>query len=454
MAARAFVAHHDAVWLDSAETGRSSNGRYSAIAVDPLVTVRAADGHVAEIQSAGTVERVSDGFWSAWEGVQRSLPRWPAGQTSLMPGWFGYLGYELNGLLERLPAPRVAGLGLSSGRMGLFDRVVVLDHVQRSAVAIDADGLRTQLGLAAAERSFDDWVSAWNDAATTAGTMVGPQASVVVRVPAERHLDAIERALEYIAAGDIYQVNLARRIDVEQVRDPLALYAALRQSNPAPFAAWQQWGDEALASVSPELFLRARNGYALTSPIKGTAARDASECDSAARMRLLSSEKDAAELAMIVDLHRNDLGRVCLPGTVRVRTPRRVEVHPTVLHTVADIEGRLRPGVSEIELIRACFPAGSITGVPKIRAMEIIHELETCTRGAYTGAIGALGLDGQLTLSVAIRTMQLKAGRGSVYAGGGIVADSVPADELAETDAKVEGILRACGAPALSGSTT
>ncbi len=199
----------------------------------------------------------------------------------------------------------------------------------------------------------------------------------------------------------------------------------------------------AVASFSPELFLQLRGAEVLTRPIKGTRPRtgDAAR-DERLRRELLASGKEAAELAMIVDLHRNDLGRVCRYGSVQVVRPRRVEAHPSVFHTVADIRGELAAGCDGIDLLAACFPAGSISGVPKIRALEIIGELEPAARGVYTGAIGVLGLDGQMTFNVAIRTVQMCGPQALLYVGGGIVADSDPAAEYEETLAKAAGILR------------
>jgi para-aminobenzoate synthetase component 1 len=254
----------------------------------------------------------------------------------------------------------------------------------------------------------------------------------------------VGRALAYIAAGDIYQVNLAQRLRFEGVGDPLDVYCRLRRVNPAPYAALLRWAGGAIGSVSPELFLRQRGRDVLTRPIKGTRPRTRDPLLDAAYLRQLrDSEKEAAELAMIIDLHRNDLGRVCEFGSVRVRHARRIETHPTVFHTVADVVGRLRADCNGLDLRAACVPAGSISGVPKIRALEIIDELEPVARGAYTGTIGVLGLDGQMTLNVTIRTLQFCGQTATLYVGGGIVADSDPAEEYEETLAKARGIIAA-----------
>ncbi|MCH7871388.1 MAG: anthranilate synthase component I family protein, partial [Planctomycetes bacterium] len=225
-----------------------------------------------------------------------------------------------------------------------------------------------------------------------------------------------------------------------------AVHAAIQQRNPAPYAACLSWPNGGVVSSSPELFLQLRGRSIVTRPIKGTRPRtNDAVLDEVYREQLMHSEKDAAELAMIVDLHRNDLGRVCEYGSVRVRQARECEAHPTVYHTVADIHGRLRADCDALDLLTACFPAGSISGAPKIRAIEIIDELEHAARGAYTGAVGVLGLDGNQTWNVAIRTLQIHDGRGVLHAGGGIVADSDPTEEYEETLAKARGMLEALG---------
>jgi para-aminobenzoate synthetase component 1 len=254
--------------------------------------------------------------------------------------------------------------------------------------------------------------------------------------------------VEYIAAGDIFQANLSQRFRVEAAPPPLAIYQALRRRNPAWYSAYLGFRElgrpVAVLSSSPELFLRVRGDRVLTRPIKGTRPRTARpDADTAAARELLASEKDNAELAMIVDLLRNDLGRVCRYGTVRVAEPRRLETHPTVFHLVATVEGRLRPGVGPAELLRGTFPGGSITGAPKIRAMEIIDELEPVARGVYTGCIGLFGAGGDCELNIAIRTIVCDGDTALLQVGGGIVADSRPAEEYQETLDKARALLEA-----------
>ena len=243
----------------------------------------------------------------------------------------------------------------------------------------------------------------------------------------------MERIRRYIRAGDVYQVNLARRITRTRPSSTAARVEALRRRYPAPFAARVGLGEgREILSNSPELFLRRRGDRVETHPIKGTFP-----AGPGARARLARSAKDRAELAMIVDLERNDLGRVCRTGSVRVETERRFLQLPTVVHSSAVVRGRLEPGTDTVDLLRAVFPGGSVTGAPKVRAMEIIEELEPVRRGPYCGAIGWIAPGGDLELSLAIRVALVDGGGLHVYAGGGIVADSEPAKEFRETEAKV-----------------
>jgi len=265
--------------------------------------------------------------------------------------------------------------------------------------------------------------------------------------PAE-YLQMVSRAQEYIASGDIYQANLSHRFDAQwsgTLPAALGFYARLRERSPAPYAALLCESDRIIASSSPELFLQIRGREILTRPIKGTRPTGAnSVSDAAEASDLRESAKERAELVMITDLERNDLGQVCDYGTVRVRELLKLERYAQVHHMVSTVAGRLRAGVDAIEALRACFPGGSITGAPKKRAREIIAELEPARRGVYTGVIGWLGYDGDAAFNIAIRTAVLEHdGRAHFHAGAGIVADSIPQREWEETHWKAAGLLRA-----------
>ncbi|TWT42058.1 Aminodeoxychorismate synthase component 1 [Phycisphaerae bacterium RAS1] len=458
-AARAYIGGDDCLWLDSSDVQVApQDARFSFIAARSRATIAQRSGAPALLTLDNRALDSDADFWRLWRRSAERLPRWPALLWPLAPGWGGWLAFELAGQLEHLPQSHPAPLGLPSARIGFFDRGILLEHRSRRAIAIAAPGATAALAgetHAALDRESanHDWIQRWEDACRDA--QAAPVRSET-RFAAELRLSEtmarndyermIRCALDYIAAGDIYQVNLARCVRLDGLPPAMDVFAALRGRNPAGYGAFIRSGAEAIASVSPELFLRLRGCDVLTRPIKGTRPRTGDEAlDAARQAELLACGKDAAELAMIVDLHRNDLGRVCEFGSVRVASARRLEVHPTVFHTVADVAGRLAPNRTPLELLMACFPAGSVTGVPKIRAMQIIDELEPLGRGVYTGALGLLTLDGQLTMNVAIRTLQMHGDRGVLHVGGGIVAESDPAAEYEETLAKGRGILDALG---------
>ncbi|HMQ17438.1 MAG TPA: anthranilate synthase component I family protein, partial [Phycisphaerae bacterium] len=421
----------------------------------------------AVLRIGGRIVDTDPDGWRLWRRTHDGLPRCAA-LDGLGPGWVGFVGFGAAELLE----PRIAsasrsapqarradGLGLPLMRLALFDRVIVLDAATRCARLLSADTLRERLGLTT--RPIEPDAERWNAAcAAPAPPMPGLHGvEVTAGHDRDEHERIVRRALDYVSAGDIYQVNLSRRLRLSGVGCPWELYERVRRANPAPYGgllAWPatpeagaspNWREtprlvRAVASVSPELFLRVRGAEVLTRPIKGTRPRHLDAAlDRGELSDLLGSAKDSAELAMIVDLHRNDLGRVCRPGSVEVTDARRVEAHARVFHTLAEVRGRLADGADALAALAACFPAGSISGVPKIRACQIIRELEPAPRGVFTGAIGALGLDGQLTMSVAIRTLQIADGAADLHVGGGIVAESDPRAEFEETQAKARGIL-------------
>ncbi len=263
------------------------------------------------------------------------------------------------------------------------------------------------------------------------------------------YLATVEQTREYIRAGDIFQANLSQRLEARFTGDRLELYRRLRSRNAAPFAAFFDMGEAVLLSSSPERFLRLEAGRVETRPIKGTAPRGITpQHDAALAAALRASDKDRAENVMIVDLLRNDLSRVCQDGSVGVPELCAVESHTTVHHLVSTVVGRLRPGLGATDLLRAAFPGGSITGAPKVRAMEIIAELEPTRRGPYTGAIGYIGWDGTMDTNIVIRTFVLEHGRAYFQVGGGIVVDSDPAREYLETLDKARGLLAALEADA------
>lgn len=430
------------VWLDDA---RRQQDATSLIAGNPLVTLSqsAADGAPAELRHG---ETTLDRDASAWRLLRRAVDAAPRAThaTPVGPGWLGYAAFELAGQLERLPVQAADPLALPMMQVGYYADVILLDHAQRTATLCSTPPTPWD----AERRTPEATARAWNAAVEEPADCAGPPPSPALRWDwtREQYIAGVRRVLAYIAAGDIYQVNLAQRATLAGLADPLENFIAIRTANPAEYGALLTWDDCAVLSHSPELFLSCENRQVLTRPIKGTRPRGRDEAEDAALTAdLLASAKEAAELAMIVDLHRNDLGRVCRIGSVQVAHARRVERHPSVIHTVADVLGELAPERDSLDLLTACFPAGSISGVPKIRALEIIAELEPVARGAYTGAVLNLTCGDSLQANVAIRTLQQRGADGALWFGGGIVIDSDPVAEFAETFAKAAGILRGLG---------
>jgi len=366
----------------------------------------------------------------------------PPGESAFTGGAVGYFGYELGHLFERLPAAARDDLHLPDLHIAFYDTI---EERRDGATRI----WRDERPLESIARSVlrDVPHDGASRRASAPAHAVAPPAGPGENVTPERFRAMVARALEYIAAGDIFQVNLSRRITVPTSRAAGDLYRELRERSPAAHAAFLDLGDAQILSNSPELFLRRRGRDIITRPIKGTRPRAAGPRDAAEISALLASEKDAAEHIMIVDLERNDLGRVAEHGSVRVEGYRTLESFATVHHLVSTVRATLRPDVGLAEILAATFPGGSITGAPKIRAMEIIDELEPTVRSVYTGAIGWIDFSGDFDLNIAIRTMILRGGLAHYQVGGGIVADSDPDGELEETRDKGRAFARLLGGP-------
>ena len=454
----ALVQEPDPVFLDSAAL-HAEYGRYSVLACRPLEVLTLRDGVLTD--AAG--QELASGDDAIWAALHRAFGAVAAESTGpddplYLPGWFGYLGYEMGRYVERLPGRAPHRTHLPDLRLAFHDAVLICDAVHRTwrlaCLEFDdppegagraAEALRRVVRQAAHARE-----QAFPTPAETADGRPLPAVTATPDFQPDSYRRAVARCVEYIAAGDIFQVNLSQRFGVQNAPPPAAIYRALRSRNPAWYAAYlgfiAQSRPCAILSSSPELFLRVREDRVTTRPIKGTRRRGGDgRADAAAASELLASEKDNAELAMIIDLLRNDLGRVCRYGSVRVVEPRRLETHPTVFHLVGTVEGRLRAGVGPAELLRATFPGGSITGAPKIRAMEIIDELEPAARGVYTGCIGCVGVNGSAEWNIAIRTIVWDDSTAHVQVGGGIVADSSPDGEYQETLDKARAMLEAIG---------
>ncbi len=387
----------------------------------------------------------SAGFAAALDAAQRELAAALAAEADAraaeLPfagGWALYLSYEYAGQIEPVlrlpPAPEPLPLALALRCPG----AVIVDHLEDATWVVVEPGQEALLEALA------------QDVAACAGVVPQTMAlsgGALREAPAAQFLHAVERARDYIAAGDVFQVNLSRRweLALPDAATPADVFAALRAANPAPFAALLAVDDFAIVSSSPERLVEVRDRDVQTRPIAGTRPRLAGDDDAARAVELVGDPKERAEHIMLIDLERSDLGRVCEPGSVEVDELMAVERYAHVHHIVSNVRGRLRAGVGAGDVLHALFPGGTITGCPKVRCMQIIAELEGEGRGAYTGALGYLGHDGRMDLNILIRTLSLHRGRASFRAGAGIVADSVPERELAETRAKARGLLRAFG---------
>ena len=469
------------LFLDSA-TDPEHLGRHSFLAADPATVVRSKNVLTQQRSPAGEWIRVAGDPLTRMRGLLaphrvEPVPELPPFQG----GAAGYIGYDWGAMLERIPRPRYDDLAIPDVVLGLYDWVIAWDHQGQRAWVIStgipeqgtarteraAERLKFVRKRLAGRRSLKDSLTVAGGGAVREGdtgrlTAYPPNRLSAPSYPlpdvpeAERlglrsnftraaYLDAVARTIEYIYAGDIFQANLSQRLQAPLREPPLELYARLRRVNPAPFAAYLDFGDVVVASSSPERFLRVHDGPLVEArPIKGTRPRGISpEHDLLLALSLAESDKDRAENVMIVDLLRNDLSRVCRPGSVRVPELFALEHYATVHHLVSTVVGELAPEHDPADLLRAAFPGGSITGAPKVRAMQIIAELEPTQRAVYCGSIGYWSLSGTLDLSIVIRTC-LALGRDVYFqVGGGIVADSDPEQEYRETLDKAAGVIAA-----------
>jgi para-aminobenzoate synthetase component 1 len=456
--------------LDSAARG-GVLGRYSFLAVDPAVVVRS-KGRVTECLTpqSGDCRRLEvDALTAVRELMARHQTPPISGLPPFQCGAAGYIGYDWGATLERLPEPRYDDLGIPDVVLGIYDCMIAWDHAAGRAW-IMSSGF-PELGEAGRRRATERLVSvrqalAGSRPIADADVDTTPPARYDARSPAapsfpmpdvdgadeiglrssftrSAYREALSRVREYILAGDIFQANISHRLEAPPVDTPWHLYRRLRALNPAAFAAYLDFDGIIVASASPERFLKLDDARRVeTRPIKGTRPRGfGPEHDFALGVALTESTKDRAENLMIVDLLRNDLSRVCAPGSVRVPELFGLEHHATVHHLVSTVTGELAGDADMFDLLRATFPGGSITGAPKIRAMEIIAEIEPSRRGVYCGAIGYLSATGALDTSIVIRTYLALGNRVYFSVGGGIVADSDPEDEYRETLHKARALI-------------
>lgn len=434
-----------AFFLDSA-LGHARLGRFSFIGCDPFLVFTSKGDKVSLKWAGGAAETLTADPFTVLRGL---LGRFaiPAGNRRIpfVSGAVGYFSYDLKGFIEDLPDRARDDLGMPDCALGFYDTAVVYDHRAGKAFAAST-GLPSGGGPRARERLnalIERLARKPPDAPSfSEGAAPSPRPNFTK----SGYMKAVAKAKEYIRRGDIYQVNLSQRFEARLQMPCDELYRRLRTVSPAPFAAYLDFGDVAILSSSPERFLLKKGDYVETRPIKGTRPRRRDRAlDRALERELAASPKDAAEHIMIVDLERNDLGRICRFGTVKPTESAIIERYANVFHLVSTVSGTLRDGVGPVECLRAAFPGGSITGAPKIRSMEIIEELEPVKRSIYTGAIGYIGFDGNMDTSIAIRTFIVRKDKVYFQVGGGIVADSDPGKEYEETLDKARGLMEALG---------
>jgi para-aminobenzoate synthetase component 1 len=434
-------------------------GRYSFLGIDPFARLEAdRDG----VRLDGTA-LAGDPFDAIGEVCARYRVEPAADLPPFQTGLAGYLGYGLRHHVERVPAHAHADIAWPDLMLGLYDLVLAVDHGEQRAWLL-ASGYPETTPHARRERA--EARIGWARERLSRVTQTSPSSSWAIAAKLDlRQAEfehAVRRTIDYIEAGDIYQANITQRFRARLPTgfDRLSLYQALRMRNPATFGAYLDFGATGILSSSPERFLKLADGKVETRPIKGTRprGRNAAE-DQALAAELLASAKDRAENLMIVDLLRNDISRVCKIGSVKVPTLFGLESYATVHHLVSVVAGELAQGRSAVDLLRACFPGGSVTGAPKIRAMEIIAELEPTSRGPYCGSIGYLSADGGMDSNIVIRTYCVQGQDLTFQVGGGIVADSDPHAEYEESLAKAKALIEvlahgaaAGGAPSAQGS--
>ena len=454
---RSLASQPNAIFFDSA-LRNAELGRYSFIAADPFEFVRFQTAqpeifaHVADLLSPFVATSI-------------------AGLPPFQGGAAGLLSYELGRAFEKIDLPKFDEFDVPALAVGLYDVVVAFDHETNEAWIIsqgfpETDPERRFARASRRAAEFQEWIErpSLEKSSKEPPRPPRPQSSRPV-IPADQlcrqypvpgpagltsnfsaddYLTAVSRVIEFIYAGDVFQVNLSQRLLHPTDDDSVALYCRLRQRNAATFAGYFDLGDFQICSASPERFLQVRDSHVEARPIKGTRSRTARpEADLYVGQDLKQSEKDRAENVMIVDLLRNDISRVCEPESVHVSDLCRLETYAYVQHLVSSVRGRLRHGCTPLDLLRASFPGGSITGAPKVRAMEIIAQLEPTARGPYCGSLGYLGFDGTMDTSILIRTITAGRGWWQLPVGGGIVAQSSPAEEYEETWQKAAGLIHA-----------
>ncbi len=436
--------------LESAEEGQRI-GRYSMLGIDPQAIIRAEGGRLVMRRDDGNETELdaSDPFGAVQSVVLDAAVAPPADEMAFWGGAVGFFGYDLVRTVEHLPDVPNDDLAIPDMVMMVTGPVVLFDHLRRSITIMAPCPVQTGIDPAPAYAATIGVIE------VIKARLAGPVPAPTPHVPAEigmvesnighdRFCAGVEAVREYVYAGDAFQVVPSQRFSVQTDLEPFAIYRGLRTVNPSPYMFFIDTGDVQLAGSSPEMLVKVTEGVVETRPIAGTRQRGADRAeDLALAEELLADPKERAEHVMLVDLGRNDLGRVCEPGSVRVKDLMVVEYYSHVMHIESSVVGHLAEGRRAVDALRSTFPAGTLSGAPKVRAMEIIDELEPTKRGPYGGAVGYLGFNGDLDTCITIRTIVCRHGGCHVQAGAGVVADSNAQSEFEETQRKAAGMFRA-----------
>jgi para-aminobenzoate synthetase component 1 len=435
----------ESVSIIGGNAARSDAGRFSYWAAQPTEIFQFRAG---QEDPFGKLQKALDKY-KLEKNSETSLPK-----EIFCGGWIGYFGYELGRFIEKLPATTVEDIGLPLIRLCFYDQFIAYDHLEGNfwllALERPDDAERPEDKLDTLERLLAESQRICVPKPVPADLDKIDISQIRSNMAKKYYLQTVEKIKRYIYDGEVYQINFSQRFECDYNAPPIELFHWQNQYNPSPYASFIDGGDFHIVSASPEMFITIADGFIKTKPIKGTRPRlnEASGASTRAKQinaesvcELLNSEKEQAELNMIIDLERNDVAKICQPGTRSVIQPRTIEAYPTVFHAVATVAGQLRGEITFRDVLKALFPGGSITGAPKIRSMEIIDETEPTARGVYTGSIGFIGIDGGVCLNIAIRTIIIKDRKAYVQTGGGIVADSDPQAEWAETITKARALL-------------
>ena len=435
--------------------GGEKVGRYSFLAVDPFMTITARGNHVVVASPEGSREEFD--CVDPLNELRRRLAPFRAVHLPGMPpfigGAIGYAGYDVVRYVENLPNAPSDDRKLPDLSFGLYDRMVVFDNVSKAMYVIamarlDRAGSKADEAYADAQRRVDELVQRLSAPAplapadiASAGEPTQPYRSNFRREDFE---NAVRQCVEYIRAGDIFQVVISQRLEVDLTSDPFEVYRTLRVVNPSPFMFFVRTPEVTLVGSSPEIMCRVVDGKVTVRPLAGTRRRGATEEeDRRLAEELLADPKERAEHVMLVDLGRNDVGRVARFGSVQVSDVMVIERYSHVMHITSNVTGTLREDCDAFDALKACLPAGTVSGAPKVRAMQIIDELEPHRRGPYAGAVGYIDYSGNMDTCIALRTLVVQGTKAYIQAGAGIVADSVPASEYQETLNKAQGLLKA-----------